>query len=119
MLNMMQGRPIDSEHVIRSGGYADEVQEIIAEEGLLPAGLVNRLHKQYPQYSILARTTTAMFTERNNYTGLKGFRSVVEILQHNNIDIGNIGERELFVEVYRFLATRHTLNCIDWTERWE
>ncbi len=114
MLNMMQDRAIDSGQVIRSGGYAEEVQEIIAEEGLLPSGLINRLHMQYPQYSILARTTTAMFQDRNNYTGIKGFRTVIDILQSNNIDIGHIEERELFVEVYRFLATRHTLNCIDW-----
>ncbi len=44
MLNMMQDKAIDSGQVIRSGGYAEEVQEIIAEEGLLPSGLVNRLH---------------------------------------------------------------------------
>ena len=55
-----------------------------------------------------------MFTERNNYTGLKGFRRVLEILDSHDIQIGHVDERELFVEVYRFLATRHTLNCIDW-----
>ena len=114
MLNMLQEQGIDTASVIRSGGYSDEVQEIIATEVLLPAGLISRLHRLYPQYSVLARTTTAMFTERKNYTGLKGFRAVISILQANNIDIGDIDERELFVEVYRFLATRHTLNSIDW-----
>jgi len=111
----MQQQNIDSAAVVRSGGYSEEVQEIIAEEGLLPSGLVNRLHQLYTPYSILARTTTAMFTERKNYTGLKGFRRVLDVLAHNNIDIGDIDERELFVEVYRFLATSHTLNSIDWS----
>lgn len=36
------------------------------------------------------------------------------ILSKNGIEIGNIAEREFFVEVYRFLATRHSLNSINW-----
>ena len=36
------------------------------------------------------------------------------ILRDNGIDIGFQDERELFIDVYRFLATRHTLNSIDW-----
>lgn len=115
MLNKLEQKGIDSSAVVRSGGYSEEVQEIIAKEGLLPSGLVNRLHSQYSQYSILARTSTAMFSDRKNYTGLKGFRAVLEVLENNNIHIGDVAERELFVEVYRFLATRHTLNSIDWT----
>ena len=114
MLDNVLTQDIDVSTVVRKAGYPEEAQETIVNEGLLPVGLVNRLHRQYPQYSILARTTDAMFTERNNYTGLKGFRRVLETLDSHDIQIGHVDERELFVEVYRFLATRHTLNCIDW-----
>jgi len=114
MLDQVGFQTINVEEVVRNGGYPEESQEIALSEKLLPTGLVNRLHAQYPQYSILSRTTEPMFTERENYTGLKGFRTVCDVLSKNGIEIGHIGERELFVEVYRFLATRHTLNCINW-----
>jgi lysine 2,3-aminomutase len=95
-------------------GYAEEVREIVEGERLLPLGLVNRLHALYPQHSRLQRTGKFLFQDRDHYTGLKGFRAVVETLQRNGIEIGHIPAREFFVEVYRFLATRHTLNSIDW-----
>lgn len=94
--------------------YPVEVRHIIQHENLLPIGLINRLHSAYPQHSGLFRTRPFMFNDRDNYTGLNGYRQVVDILKQNGIDIGYTKERELFVEVYRFLATRHTLNCIDW-----
>ncbi|MCP4320415.1 MAG: hypothetical protein GY787_00855, partial [Alteromonadales bacterium] len=50
---------------------------------------------------------------------LSGFREVVKILEAHNVDIGAIEERELFVEVYRFLATQHSLNSIDSTNFYE
>ncbi len=114
MLDQIGFEKIDIEKTAFDGGYPLEAQEIAQREGLLPSGLVNRLHSLYPNYSILARTEKPMFVERNSYTSLKGFRLVVETLQQYGINIGHIDERELFVEVYRFLATRHTLNCIDW-----
>ncbi len=114
MLDKPSVQPIDVDRVLRKGGFAAEAREIIRQEGLLPAGVVNRLHRQFSQYSTLSRTTPPIFTGRENYTGLKGFRRVVEILNDHNIEIGHIDERELFIEVYRFLATRHTLNSIDW-----
>ncbi|WP_428633827.1 hypothetical protein [Sedimenticola sp.] len=114
MLDRVGFRQIDIESVLKSGGYPEEAPKIALEEQLLPSGLVNRLHSLYPQYSILDRTTKPLFTERENYTGLRGFRTVLSTLKRNGIDIGHVDERELFVEVYRFLATRHTLNCIDW-----
>lgn len=39
-----------------------------------------------------------------------------EILKRNGIDVGFEDERELFIDVYRFLATRHTLNSVDWSD---
>jgi L-lysine 2,3-aminomutase len=94
--------------------YPADIRGNVEAERLLPLGLLNRLHALYPQHSRLQRTRKFLFEGRDNYTGLKGFRSVIETLKRNGIDIGSIPAREFFVEVYRFLATRHTLNCIDW-----
>jgi lysine 2,3-aminomutase len=104
----------DVERMMALHRYPDAVRDIVQSERLLPLGLLNRLHALYPQHSRLQRTGRFLFTERDHYTGLKGFRAVVDTLQRNGIAIGAIAEREFFVEVYRFLATRHTLNCIDW-----
>jgi len=96
-------------------GYRPEIVRTIEREGLLTEGLVRRLHALYPQYSGLAQTAPPLFVGKDNYTGLKGFREVCEILEANGVDIGFQEERELFIDVYRFLATRHTLNSIDWS----
>ena len=100
-------------------GYSDETRQIIKNENLLPLGLISRLHASYPQHSGLLDKEAHMFHEKDQYTGLSGFREVVKILEANNIHIGDIVERELFVEVYRFLATKHSLNSIDWTNFYE
>jgi len=99
--------------------YSDETIKIIKDENLLPTGLLSRLQASYPQHSGLVDKEAHMFTNKEQYTGLSGFREVVNILNDNNIDIGAIEERELFVEVYRFLATKHSLNSIDWTNSYE
>lgn len=104
----------DVEAMMERHGYAEEVRDIIRTERLLPIGVVNRLQALYPRHSGFVRTGKMLFEGRDHYTGLKGFRAVIEVLNRNGIDIGHIPERELFVEVYRFLATRHTLNSIDW-----
>jgi lysine 2,3-aminomutase len=104
----------DVDRMMSLHGYADEVRQIVKSEGLLPLGLLNRLHATYPQHSRLQRQRSFLFQERDHYTGLKGFRLVVDTLRRNGIELGSIAQRELFVEVYRFLATRHTLNSIDW-----
>ena len=46
---------------------------------------------------------------------MKGFREIVSILNSHGIDIGHLKERELFIDVYRFMATRHVLNTINWS----
>lgn len=99
--------------------YNDETRKIIKDEKLLPIGLLSRLQASYPQHSGLVDKEAHMFTDKEQYTGLSGFREVVKILETNNVNIGNIEERELFVEVYRFLATKHSLNSIDWTNFYE
>ena len=104
----------DVERMMALHQYPEDVRAIVLSERLLPLGLLNRLHALYPQHSRLQRTRKFLFDGRDHYTGLKGFRAVVATLKANGIDIGFMPARELFVEVYRFLATRHTLNCIDW-----
>jgi L-lysine 2,3-aminomutase len=94
--------------------YPDEVKEVIEKENLLPFGMVNRLHNCYPQHSGFFRTDKILFTGKTYYSGLEGFREIIEVLEKNGIDIGHIKEREFFIEVYRFLATKHALNMIDW-----
>ncbi len=113
MLDQVGFQKIDIKKIISDGGYPQQAREIALKEGLLPSGLVNRLHSLYPQYSVLARTEKPMFTDQNSYTGVKGFRAVIGILEQNGINIGHIDERKLSIEVYRLLATRHTHNCID------
>ncbi len=114
MLDSLPKQTAQIDHALACGGYSDEVKQIIAEENLLPQGLVNRLHRSYPQISSLANRDKALFTRQNDYTGLTGFRKVNQTLLDQGIDMGDQDERELFIEVYRFLATKHTLNSIDW-----
>ncbi len=95
-------------------GCTAETRGIIAAERLLPAGLLSRLQTCYPQHSGLLETGHFLFHDRDQYSGLEGFREVVAILARHGIEIGHRRERELFVEVYRFKATRHILNSINW-----
>ena len=96
--------------------YSDDTRLIIEQENLLPTGLLSRLHASFPQHSGLMETKPFLFNEQNKFSGLKGFHRVVEILEEKGIDIGHMDAREVFVEVYSFLATRHTLNSINWDD---
>jgi len=96
--------------------FSDETKAIIENENLLPIGLLNRLHNNYEKYSGIMDDSDLMFTTKNHYSGLKGFREIVATLNDNGIDIGHIEERELFIKVYRFLATKHVLNTINWND---
>lgn len=94
--------------------YSDDVKDTIVRENLLPTGMLSRIQAQYPHLSGLLEDEEFHFTDERKYSGLEGFRAVVEVLEHNGIHIGHIAERELFIEVYRFMATRHVLNSINW-----
>ncbi len=96
--------------------YADDVRENILREELLPKGLLSRLHSCYPEYSGIMESRPFMFTGKERYSGLGGFREIVKTLESNGINIGYITERELFIDVYRFLATKHVLNKINWDD---
>ncbi|TVR42329.1 MAG: hypothetical protein EA394_03675 [Bacteroidia bacterium] len=95
--------------------YTEDIKSVIDREHLLPAGLLTRLHSAYPQYSGIMESTPFLFTDKERYAGMRGFREIVDILEKNGIHIGHIKERELFVDVYRFLATKHVLNKINWS----
>jgi L-lysine 2,3-aminomutase len=73
------------------------------------------MHHNFPKVSGIFRQTDFFFKGKNQYAGKRGFREIVEILKNNGVDIGHIAAREMFIDVYRFMATRHVLNAIDWT----
>jgi L-lysine 2,3-aminomutase len=94
--------------------YPEETRAIIERERLLPRGMLSRLQLSFPQYSSFKERTPFLFPSRAQYEGLKGFREVVGVLRRHGIELGRMVERELFVEVYRFKATSHILNAINW-----
>lgn len=97
-------------------GFSQETCEIIEQENLLPAGLINRLHVCFPQHSGFNEDAPFLFTDKDVYAGLDGFREIISVLERNGIHIGHIVERELFIEIYRFMTTRHALNTINWSK---
>lgn len=103
-------------HDFSTPHFSAEVQAVVDEEKLLPLGLMSRLHRAYPDHSGLITSGEYFFNDQDHYTGLTGLRKVIEILSSHGVEIGHIPERELFVEVYRFMATRHVLNAINWAD---
>jgi len=94
--------------------FTDEMKEIIEKEDLLPLGVLNRLQKAYPQYSLMQKNPRVTFNEKKRWVGLEGFREIVKKLADHGIVLDRIPEREVFIHVYRFMVTRHVLNLIDW-----
>ncbi len=95
---------------------SEEARSIIERENLLPPSLLYRLHNTFPHHSILKRQSEPLFKGKSKYTGISGFREVCGTLEKNGITLTHIRERELFVEVYAFLATKHVLNTINWND---
>jgi L-lysine 2,3-aminomutase len=105
----------DVQELMDRHDLSHEARNIVKEENLLPTALLNRLHNNFPQHSILTTQSKAIFANaKNKYSGLVGFREVCKILEDNGIFLSDIKERELFLEVYAFLATKHILSTIDW-----
>ncbi|MFN3872796.1 MAG: hypothetical protein ACK4R9_07330 [Ignavibacterium sp.] len=102
------------ESILNQREISEEIKNTIINEELLHEGALKRLHTCYPEHSAIIRTDKQLFTGKDRYSGLKGFREIVEHLKRNGIEIGHIEERELFIEVYRFMATKHVLNAINW-----
>lgn len=113
---MMKIEPSDVQILMDQHGLNEDARNIIERENLTPTTLLSRLHNSFPQHSILQPKSKAIFAKaKNKYTGLAGFRMICSILKENGILLSDIKERELFVEVYAFLATKHILNTIDWS----
>ncbi len=96
--------------------YSEEARAIVESENLLPTALLNRLHARYPTHSGLKEFDRFLFDGPESYSGLDGFRRVLSVLERNGIKLEGIPARELFVEVYRFKASRHILNTINWND---
>jgi L-lysine 2,3-aminomutase len=96
--------------------FSEETRRIIETEKLLPLGVLSRLQANYPQHSGLMETKPFLFNVGTNYAGLSGFRKVCGVLKENGIQLSEIKEREFYIEVYRFLATSHSLNSINWED---
>ena len=111
---MMTTQIFDLKSAFKHYQFSDESISIIENENLLPIILLKRLHFCYPQHSLFFRTDETYFTDKTFYSGLNGFREIVKKLNDHGIDIGHIKEREFYIEVYRFLATKHALNSINW-----
>ncbi len=113
-MNMKKVSEFRPELVLQEKGYSDETIANIMQEDLLEAGLLHRLHTCYTKDSGILNKHLPFFADKESYTGIKGFRQIVEVLRENGYEIGHLRERELFIDVYRFMATRHILNAIDW-----
>lgn len=106
--------PADIDAQLERFGYPQETRAIIRAENLLPTGLLSRLHLCYPQYSAFKETAAFIFPNGMYYEGLEGFRRVVGMLKQHGVELDQLVERELFIEVYRFKATAHALNAVNW-----
>ncbi len=105
----------DVQKLMDRHGLSDETRKVIERENLLPTSLLTRFNRTYPQHSQLKTKSKALFSNaKNKYSGLSGFRAICAILEENGITLSHKKERELFVEVYAFLATKHILGTIDW-----
>jgi L-lysine 2,3-aminomutase len=112
---MIKIQQSDVEILMHQHGLNEATRSIIEKENLTPTTLLSRLHNSFPQHSILKPRSKAIFSNaKNKYTGISGFRMICNILEENGIILSHMKERELFVEVYAFLATKHILNTIDW-----
>ncbi len=94
--------------------YSEGTKAIIRSENLLPEGVLSRLDAAYPQHSGIREDAEFLFVDKKHYSGMKGFREIVKVLADHGINIGHIEERELFIKVYRFMATKHVLDTINW-----
>lgn len=104
----------DVEAMLDRYEFSTDARRIVKAEKLLPVGLLSRLQSSYPQHSGLLESKPFLFKDGSNYAGLDGFRQVCAILKANGIELSQIKEREFYIEVYRFLATSHSLNSINW-----
>lgn len=115
LIEMIKFKTSDIEELMDRHDLNVDARNIIEKENLIPTTLLSRLHNSFPLHSLLRAKSKAIFANaKNNYTGLHGFKIICGILEENGIVLSDIKERELFLEVYAFLATKHILSTIDW-----
>ncbi len=110
----VQGPITSIDEVLDKHQTPPHIKEIIHNENLLSLGALNKLDTLYPQYSNIRGSEHQMFKPEMKYLGIAGFRAIIDILGENGIILDNLEERELFINSYRFLATGHILNQVDW-----
>ena len=113
-IDQKEFQQVDIGKMLEQFHLSDEAKNTIEKEGLLPEGLLRRLQAAYPGYSNFNLRYDTIFTEKSIYSGIRGFREIVEKLKEHGIELNHLTEREFFIDVYRFLATKYFLNCIDW-----
>ncbi len=106
----------DVEELMNRFHYSEETKGIIRNENLLPTGILKRLHTTFPMHSGFSETAEFLFNDKKQYVGIEGFREINAILEAKGIHIGHLEERELFIHIYRFMATKHVLNTIKWSD---
>lgn len=112
---MVKFQQSDVEALMVHHDLNEDTRNIIRKENLAPTTLLSRLHNNFSQHSLFKIKSTPIFSKgKNKYSGLLGFRMICETLREHRILLSHIKERELFIEVYAFLATKHILNTIDW-----
>jgi lysine 2,3-aminomutase len=116
--NIPKREPITSiPDLLKKHQTAPELEEVIENEKLLSLGLLNKIDNLYHDYSNLSTPSPQLFNPSKSYSGIQGFRSIIKTLKEHNILIDGLEERECFINVYRFLATGHILNQVNWGKK--
>ncbi len=101
------------EEILNSGKYPGKSLKLSGKK-ICCLPLLNRLQAAYPACSAFRNKALFTIKDKKQYSGLKGIREILARLEESGIHIGHYEERELFIKVYRFMATRHVLNAINW-----
>ena len=91
MKNTIDHKDIDK--LMQSYDFNKENIDTINEEGLLSVGMINRLHSAFPKLTGFGKGSITLFAGKAHYSGLKGFREIVQILKAKDIQIKDISER--------------------------
>ncbi|MFG0313965.1 MAG: hypothetical protein ACF8LL_07250, partial [Phycisphaerales bacterium] len=75
----------DIDRMLDHYGCPEGVRRVVERENLLPLGLVNRVHQQYPRQSGLLESRPFLFQGKDQYRGLEGLREVMGILEDAGI----------------------------------
>lgn len=114
--NPPENNPKTLIEILKHHELPNDIITTIQTENLLSLRLLNRLNTSFPQYSKIHPKIKPIFLNNKQFAGISGFRTIVQTLKGNGVTIKDIEERELFIKIYRFLATGHILNQINWSQ---